>query len=46
MLENATLEVIVSIPNLVLLCCTHYGTFFSGMISSLSFLQLPFTHRN
>lgn len=38
MLENATLEVVASVPNLVLLCCVHYGTFFNGMISSLSFL--------
>lgn len=38
MLENATLEVVVSVPSLVLLYCVHYGTFLNGVISSLSFL--------
>lgn len=40
MLENAALSV-VSIPNLVLFSCVHYGTF-KAESSSVSFLSLPF----
>lgn len=41
MLENVSLNAVVSVPNLVLFSCVHYGTFFSSMGSSLSCLQLP-----
>lgn len=32
MLENTALEAVVSVLNLILLHCVHYGTFFCSMI--------------